>query len=157
MSDNLAYATAILRGELEPPPVARLLGIEIIDAAPGRAVFEMEVGRQHHNPMGTLHGGIVCDIADFAMGVAYGSQLNPGESFTTVELKTNFLRPVRSGCIRAVARVVSAGVNVGLVECDVTDERGRLVARASSTCMTLRGQKADGRRVTDAVAIPAGA
>ncbi len=98
----------------------------------------MEVEERHHNPMGTLHGGVYCDLADAAMGYAYASTLGEGESFTTVELKINFLRAVRHGKLTAEARVVKAGSTLGYVECDVTDQDGRLVARAASTCMKLR-------------------
>ena len=97
--------------------------------------------------MGTLHGGVLCDIADAAMGVAYSSTLAEGETFTTIELKINFLRPVWREKLRAEARVVRAGETVGLVECDILDEQQRLVARASSTCMTLRGRFAKGRQL----------
>jgi uncharacterized protein (TIGR00369 family) len=79
------------------------------------------------------------------MGAAYRSTLADGETFTTLELKINFLRPVRNAQLRAQAKMVRAGRVVGLVECDVVDEQGRLVARASSTCMTLRGQQSAGR------------
>lgn len=95
--------------------------------------------------MGTLHGGVLCDIADIAMGVAYSSNLDEGESFTTLELKINFLKPVWKARLTAVGRVVKQGRTVGLVECDITDERGSLVAHATSTCMTLRGEQAQGR------------
>jgi uncharacterized protein (TIGR00369 family) len=125
--------------------VAELIGFSLVEVRTGSAVFEMEAGAQHHNPMGTLHGGILCDLADAAMGVAYNSTLDEGESFTTLELKMNFLRPVWSGKLRAEGRMVKAGRSVGMVECDVKDAEGRLVARASSTCMTLRGEQARGR------------
>jgi uncharacterized protein (TIGR00369 family) len=95
--------------------------------------------------MGTLHGGVLCDIADAAMGMAYASSLGEGETFTTLELKINFLRPVRTARLRAVGEVVSRGRTIGLVTCDVRDEEERLVARASSTCMMLRGEDARGR------------
>jgi uncharacterized protein (TIGR00369 family) len=95
--------------------------------------------------MGTLHGGILCDIADAAMGVAFASDLADGETFTTLELKINFLKPVWTARLNAVARVVKRGKTVGLVECDVVDQTGSLVARASSTCLTLAGKKAEGR------------
>ena len=103
-------------------------------------MIELEAGERHHNPMGTVHGGVICDIADAAMGMAYASTLGEGETFTTVELKINFLKQVREGKLRAEGRVVNGGRTLGLVECDVTDEDGRLVARASSTCMTLRAE-----------------
>ncbi|MGH7311021.1 MAG: PaaI family thioesterase, partial [Candidatus Rokuibacteriota bacterium] len=128
-----------------PPPIARFIGFTITEVEPGRAVVEFEAGPQHTNPMGTLHGGVLCDIADAAMGMAYAAALGEGESFTTLELKINFLKPVRTGKLRAIARVVKAGRTVGLMECDVVDEKESLVARVTSTCMTLRGEQAEGR------------
>jgi uncharacterized protein (TIGR00369 family) len=98
--------------------------------------------------METLHGGVLCDLADAAMGVAYRSTLAEGETFTTIELRINFLRPVWNAKLRAQARIVRGGKVVGLVEYDLLDERQRLVARASSTCMTLRRRLAEGRQVT---------
>ena len=136
---------AMIRGEEAHPPVARLIGFHATSIEPGRAIFELEAGPQHANPMGTLHGGVICDVADAAMGVAYASTLGEGESFTTLELKINFLRPFRSGTLIATGRVVKAGKTIGLTECDVTDTDGRLVARALSTCMTLRGDLSEGR------------
>jgi uncharacterized protein (TIGR00369 family) len=135
----------MLRKELPPPPVARLVGFEMVEVEPGRAVTELEAGERHYNPMGTVHGGILCDLADAAMGIAYASTLADGESFTTLELKINYLKPVWKGRLRADGRVVKGGRTVGLVECDITDEKGNLVARVSSTCMTLRGEAATGR------------
>jgi uncharacterized protein (TIGR00369 family) len=84
--------------------------------------------------MGTLHGGIYCDIADAAMGFAYAA----GETFTTIELKINFLGAVRKATLTAEARVVKAGSTLGYVECEVKDQTGKIVAKAASTCMKLR-------------------
>ncbi|HBX42490.1 MAG TPA: PaaI family thioesterase, partial [Deltaproteobacteria bacterium] len=111
----------------------------------GKAVFEMEAGSRHHNPMGTVHGGILCDIADAAMGFAFASTLGPGETFTTLELKINFLRPVVEGRLTASARVAHRGRTIGMVECDVVNSEGKPVARAASTCQVLRGEAARGR------------
>ena len=97
--------------------------------------------------MGTLHGGVLCDLADAAMGVAYPSTLAEGQTFTTIELKINFLRPVWNAKLRAQARMARAGKVVGLVECDILEGQ-QLVVRASSTCMTLRARLAEGRQVT---------
>lgn len=138
MSAMIEVAERIVRGESAGPPVASLVGFTMIHVEPGRAVMELEASERHHNPMGTVHGGVICDVADAAMGMAYASTLAEGETFTTVELKVNFLKQVRQGTLRAEGRVVHAGRTLGLVECDVRDEEGRLVARASSTCMTLR-------------------
>jgi uncharacterized protein (TIGR00369 family) len=75
-------------------PVARLIGFEAKDIGDGRATVTLSAGPQHAIPMGTLHGGILCDVADAAMGMAFASTLAPVESFTTVELKINFFRLV---------------------------------------------------------------
>ena len=124
--------------QLPPPPVSRLIGFVLKSIEPGHAIFEMEADERHHNPMGTLHGGIYCDIADAAMGYAYAATLVEGETFTTIELKINFLRAVRKATLTAEARVVRAGSTVGYVECEVKDQTGKLVAKAASTCMKLR-------------------
>jgi uncharacterized protein (TIGR00369 family) len=136
----------IISGEYPPPPVGQTIGFRISEISPGQAVFEMDaVASRHANPMGTLHGGILCDLSDGAMGMAWASELEEGESFTTLELKINFLKPVWNGHLRAEGRVLKRGKTVGLVECDVRDEKGDLVAYATSTVMTLRGDQAKGR------------
>jgi uncharacterized protein (TIGR00369 family) len=127
------------------PPIAKLVGFHLASYEPGRTVFEFEAGPQHANPMGTLHGGVLCDVADAAMGTAVATTLEVGESFTTLELKINFLKPVWNAKLVATGKVVRRGKVIALAECDVTDEKGSLVARASSTCMILRGEQAAGR------------
>jgi len=134
-----------VRGEAPPAPVSELIGFKLTEVEPGRAVVQLEATARHSNPMGTLHGGILCDIADAAMGIAYASTLDDDESFTTLELKINFLKPVWNSKLVATGRVVKRGKTVGMTECDVVDEKGSLVARSSSTCMTLRGGMAQGR------------
>jgi uncharacterized protein (TIGR00369 family) len=125
-------------GERELFPVARLVGLVFKEIEPGRVVFQMRAERRHHNPLGTLHGGVYCDLADAAMGYAYAATLAEGERFTTIELKINFLRAVRNTTLTAEAKVIKAGSTLGYVECEVKDDRGRLVAKAASTCMKLR-------------------
>src|ERR1700723_4464285 len=133
------------RAKTNDVPIARLIGFEAKNIADGRATVILAAGSQHANPMGTLHGGILCDIADAAMGLAFASTLAPEESFTTVELKINFLRTVWQAQLKAEGTVVRRGQTIGYVECAITDEENRLVAKAASTCMALRGQKAAGR------------
>ena len=145
MTKLLKHTEAVINGEAPQPPVAKLIGFDLVAVEPGKAVIELLATEAHANPMGTLHGGILCDIADAAMGIAYASNLVEGESFTTLELKINFLKPVWNARLFATGRVVKQGRTVGLVECDVTDEQGSLVARATSTCLTLRGEQARGR------------
>jgi uncharacterized protein (TIGR00369 family) len=126
------------------PPIAELIGFTIEDVGEGRAVGILQSGPQHANPMGTLHGGVLCDVADAAMGMAFASTLAADESFTTMSLSINFFRPVWQARLRAEARVINRGKTVGYLECDVTDQDGKLVAKANSTCFVLRG--GDGRK-----------
>src|SRR5215467_11429248 len=122
-------------------PVARLVGFDGKEIADGRATVVLAAGLQHANPMGTLHGGIICDIADAAMWMAFARTLAPEESFTTVELKVNFFRPIWQAQLTAAGTVLQRGRTIGYVECDITDEENRLVAKAACTCMVLRGEK----------------
>ena len=142
----LELARRMIAGEVDAPPIARTLGFTMTDIGAGTARFEMDaLPERHANPMGTLHGGVLCDLTDGAMGMAFASTLADGESFTTLELKINYLKPVWRAHLVANARVVKRGRDVGLIECDVLDQDGALVARTTSTCMVLRGEKAAGR------------
>jgi len=125
-------------------PVAELIGFRLTEVGRGKARVELQASQKHENPMGTLHGGIICDIADAAMGMSYASMLRSDESFTTVELNINFLRPFWSGKLVAKGKVIRKGRTMGLLECRVTDEKRRLVAYATSTCLTLQGPPASG-------------
>ena len=147
MSDQLPAGPSTLFQRIMQQrfPAADLIGFEVAEAGDGRTVITLQAGPRHVNPMGTLHGGILCDIADAAMGIAFASTLAPGESFTTVELKINYLRPVREGTLRAEGRVVQRGRTVGYVECEVTNQDGKLIAKSNSTCLVLRGAQAEGR------------
>ena len=127
------------------PPIAELIGFEVVEIGEGRAIGSLQAGPQHANPMGTLHGGVLCDIADAAMGMAFASTLAPEESFTTIALSINFFRPVWQARLKAEARVISRGKSVGYLECDVTDQDGKHIARANSTCFVLRGDSAKTR------------
>lgn len=135
----------IVAGQREGPPVAALVGFRMVEAEEGRVVFELDAGPQHASPLGTVHGGIICDVADAALGCAHASLLAEGETFTTLELKVNFLKPVWEGVLTAVGTVLKRGRTTGLTECRVTDASGSLVAYATSTCLTLRGDAAAGR------------
>ena len=126
-------------------PIGELIGFRVDEIEGGRAVATMRAGPQHANPMGTLHGGVLCDLADAAMGMAFASTIAADESFTTMSLSINFFRPVWQTGLRAEARVANRGRNAGYIECDVTDDAGKLVAKASSTCVVLRGEPAGAR------------
>jgi uncharacterized protein (TIGR00369 family) len=126
-------------------PIAELIGFGVEEIGGWRAVASLRSGPQHANPMGTLHGGVLCDLADAAMGMAFVTTLAPDESSTTVELSINFFRPVWQTVLRAEGRVINRRRNVGYVECDVTDQEGKHVAKARSTLFVLRGDHATKR------------
>jgi uncharacterized protein (TIGR00369 family) len=144
-SRHLKELESWVRGEVPPPPIAKLIGFEATHIELGRSVMEMTTNGSHANPMGTLHGGVICDIADAAMGTAMATTLEDEESFTSLDLTTKFLKPVWNAHLRCEAMVVKRTRTLGVVECTVTDETGSLVARVYSTCMVLRGDKAQGR------------
>ncbi|HKC10705.1 MAG TPA: PaaI family thioesterase [Vicinamibacteria bacterium] len=127
------------------PPIAQLLGIRAVAFDEGQAVLELEAEGRHANPMGTMHGGVLCDLADLAMGVACYSTLAGEESFTTLELKINFLKPIWTGRLTARAEVKKGGRTTAFLVCEIHDDKDSLVAVASSTCMILRGDAARGR------------
>ena len=122
------------------PPIAELIGFVIEGIGDGQAVGSLQAGPQHANPMGTMHGGVLCDLADAAMGMAFASTLAGDESFTTMTLNISFFRPVWRSLLRAEARVTNRGKNVGYVECEVSDQDGKSIAKANSTCLILRGE-----------------
>lgn len=124
-------------GDAPLPGFDRTLGFELVDVEDGRAVFETEAGPEHHNPADRVHGGFLAGLADSAMGFAYGSTLDEGEACTNVDVSIRFLRPVWQGRLRAEGRVVKRGRTAGLAEADITDETGRLIARATSTFLTM--------------------
>lgn len=142
MSPSESIHPLIRKASAKRPPIAELLGFNVEGIANGHAVGTLQTGPQHANPMGTLHGGVLCDLTDAAMGMAFASTLAPDESFTTMSLSINFFRPVWQSQLRAEARVIQRGKNVGYVECEVTDENGKQIAKASSSCFVIRGEQA---------------
>jgi uncharacterized protein (TIGR00369 family) len=113
------------------------LGARISESEPGRVVLELDAGPEHRHGGGVVQGGVITQIADAAMGMSLATLQEDGLWNTTIELKINFIRPVISGRIRAVGRVVEIKQTLMFSEADVLDEQGRLVARASSTCLAV--------------------
>ena len=134
---------AIQRGELAPPPAATLLGLQLDEVEPGRTVFSMLADEVHENPMGTMHGGVVAALVDTAMGCALSSRLPADAGFTTLELKTNYVRAITqaTGRVYAEGTVLHSGGRVATTEARVSDANGTLYAHATSTCMILRGAR----------------
>jgi uncharacterized protein (TIGR00369 family) len=146
----LTFLERIANGTIEPPALAIVLGLKPGAFGVGKAVFTMEADpAQHGNVMGTLHGGVLATLADTAMGFAFATTLDSDESFATLEMKVSFLRPAWRSNLTATAAIVHRGKTTGLVECRITDERDRVIAHATSTCLVLRGAQAEGRGLGD--------
>jgi len=128
---------AIEGGQLPPPPVAQLIGLEVDQVSEGLVTFAFEPAEFHYNPLGTVHGGILTTVLDSAMGCAVHSRLRAGLSYTTLEVKVSFLRPVRvtTGRIRGEGKVVHLGGRIATAEAHLVDRDGELYAHATSTCL----------------------
>ncbi len=152
---NLDYLKRVLSGKLTPTdespfnfpfPIMKTLGFRLVEVNEGTASMEMEAKTElHSNPMGTIHGGVLCDIADAAIGTAHFTTVQEGESFTSIDLQINFFRPVWNEKLRAVAKPIHRGRTVSRYVCDITRADAKLVGQATSTIMTLRGEAAQGR------------
>ncbi len=138
-SDGVDLLRAVARGDLPGPPVAHLLGLTLDSVEVGRAVFALEPGETHYNPLGTVHGGVIATLLDSAAGCAVHSLLPAGTGYTTVDLHTTFLRPVTAASGRVVAegQVLSRGSRTALAEARLFDADRRLLAHATSTCLIL--------------------
>jgi len=142
---GLEAMTAIATGQVPPPPIGDLVGIKLVEVKPGESVFTLQADGRHANPMGTLHGGVLCDLGDGAMGAAVATTLDEGQTYTTLELKVNFFKPVWKQALTARGRVVKRTRRLAYAEADVLDEQGSLVAKLSCSCLVLDGQDAQGR------------
>jgi uncharacterized protein (TIGR00369 family) len=137
---GLEQLQAIMRGNAPPPPVAVLLGVELEDATEGRAVFALEPAEYHYNPMGSVHGGVIATLLDFAMASAVNSTLPAGTSFTTLDFTVQIVRAltIDSGRVHCEGQVLHAGGRVATAEGRLIDESGRLYAHATTTCLISR-------------------
>lgn len=134
------YVDDWLAGRVAPPPILQLVGIRLLGYGDHEGTAELLAGPRHHNAMGTVHGGIFCDLADVAIGAAVVSTLKAGESFTTLGLQIDFLRGVVESKLTARARVLKRGAQVAFCECRIEDEAGQHVAQLSSTCLVRQAK-----------------
>ena len=142
-TSGLDALRAFVRGEVPAVPMARTLGLDLVEVDEGRAVFEADTAEWLLNPMGTVHGGFAATLLDSALGCAVHSTLPAGTGYTTVELKVNMVRAIKAstGRLRCEATVVHAGDRIATAEARVTGvEDGRLYAHGSTTCLVLRGE-----------------
>jgi uncharacterized protein (TIGR00369 family) len=130
----------VVSGELPPPPMGRLMDIRLVEVEQGRAVFQSTPSEFHYNPLGTVHGGYAATLLDSAMGCAVHSTLEAGDTYTTVEFKINYLRPLShaTGEVRGVGTVINSGRSTALAEGRVEGPDGKLYAFATCTCLVRR-------------------
>jgi uncharacterized protein (TIGR00369 family) len=131
----------IIEGCLPAPPISRLLGFRLVEAAPGLAAFEITPGEQHYNPIGVVHGGVAMTLLDSAMGLSVHTLLPPGSGYSTLETTVNMVRAVtlRTGMLRATGRVVHMGSRTATCEGRFEDAAGKLYAHGTSTCIVFPG------------------
>jgi uncharacterized protein (TIGR00369 family) len=134
---GIDYLQAMIDGELSPPPISGLLRFDVVSAEPGRVVFTCQPDESAYNPIGAIHGGLVCTLLDSVTGCAVHSTLPQGKGYTSVEIKVNYLKAVRlsSGQLTATGTLVKSGSRVGFAEGVVTDASGAAVATATSTLL----------------------
>ena len=137
----LEFLRAVRDGALPPPPMAQLLGMRLAEIDDGHAVFECRPGEQHYNPIGVVHGGLGMTLLDSAMTCAIQTRAAIGTGFTTVEAKTNFVRPITlaTGTIRAIGKVLHMGSRLATAEGRIVDLAGKLYAHSTTTCIVLNG------------------
>jgi uncharacterized protein (TIGR00369 family) len=130
---------AIVAGDAPAPPIAELVGFDLVEVGEGRASFELDPAERHYNPLGTVHGGIAATLLDSAMGVAVHTTLHEGQTYTTLELKVNYVRAITESTGRVIAEgsVIHRGGRVATAEARLTDAAGRLLAHGTSTCLIM--------------------
>jgi uncharacterized protein (TIGR00369 family) len=136
---GIDYMHAMIDGTLPPPPIAGLMQFTMTSAEPGRVVFTCQPDESAYNPIGMVHGGLVCTLLDSVVGCALHSTLPQGKGYTSIEIKVSYLKAVRasSGLLTATGTVVKSGSRVGFTEGIVTDAAGSVVATASSTLLVF--------------------
>ena len=131
--------SALLAGRLPPPPISRLLGFDIHSIEKGHVVFTGTPGRQHYNPIGSVHGGYAATLLDSCMGCAVHTTLDAGQGYTTLEIKINYLRGMtdQTGPVRAEGLVLQSGRRAAMAEGRLLDASGRLLAHGTTTCLVF--------------------
>ncbi len=136
-SSGMEFLQRIWSGELPSAPIGHTMDFVPIEGEPGRVIFQGTPGRQHYNPLGSVHGGYFCTLLDSAVGCAVQSMLPKGTGYTTLELKVNLIRALtdKTGPVRAEGKVVQVGGRVGIAEGRIIDADGKLYAHATTTCL----------------------
>ena len=139
LAKPIDYLRAIRDGKIPAPPIAKLLGMDLVEVEEGRAVFQLTPAEQYYNPIGVVHGGLAFTMLDSAMGCTVQTLLPPGKGYTTLEIKANLVRAItlKTGPIRAIAKIVHMGKQTATAEARLEDAAGKLYAHGTSTCIIL--------------------
>ena len=129
-----------IAGEYPPPPIAKLMDIRLTQIEKGKAIFTGTPQEFHYNPLGTVHGGYGATLLDSAMGCAVHSTLDPGDIYTTLEFKINFMRALThdTGEVRGIGTVINATRTTAVAEGRIEDASGKIYAFATTTCVIRR-------------------
>jgi uncharacterized protein (TIGR00369 family) len=138
---GIEFLRAIRDRKLPSPPIAMLLGFDLVEVEPGHAVFEITPGERHYNPIGVVHGGLAMTLLDSCMGCAVQTHMPVGQAYTTLEAKTNLVRAItaETGKLRAIGKTLHVGKRMATAEGRLEDASGKLYAHATTTCMVLNG------------------
>jgi uncharacterized protein (TIGR00369 family) len=141
--DGIGFLKAIIDGTLPKPPIADLLGFDIVEAETGKAVFACVPDFKHYNPIGTVHGGLAMTLLDSCMSCAIQTTLAKGEIYTTLEVKVNLVRAITkdTGLVHATGRLIHRGRTTGTSEGDIRDAAGNLFAHGTTTCVIFPAKK----------------
>ena len=139
-TSGIEYLHKIMTGELPPSGMVQLLDLKLVEVNEGRAVFTVQPDERHYNGLGIAHGGLAATLLDSALGCAINSMMPAGKAFTTLEMKVNYVRPIRRerGQLRCEANVIHAGSRVATAEGRITDEGGKIYAHGTATCILFR-------------------
>lgn len=135
--DGLGFLRGIVEGRHPGPPIAEAMDLDLVEVEEGRVVFVGKPSVRFFNPLGTIHGGWTATILDSAMACAAHTTLKLGEGYTTLEMKLNYVRPVMpdSGTLRCEGKLIHRGGTVATTEGRLVDERGKLLAHGTETCL----------------------
>jgi uncharacterized protein (TIGR00369 family) len=136
---GLEFMQALISGEGPLAPIAMLIGMRAVEVEMGRVVFEVDPDESVYNPLGLVHGGLLCTLADSVAGCAVHTTLGAGVGYTSIDITVNYLRPVtlESGRLRAIGVVTKPGRKVALASVEIHDSADKLVATASSNCLII--------------------
>lgn len=134
---GLDYMRMLASGELEPFGMAALMGFRLVEVNEGHAVFAIQPDERHYNGLGIAHGGLAATVLDSATGCAINTMMPAGRVFTTLEMKINYVRPLRreTGEVLCEAHVIHVGSRIATAEGRIVDRQGKLYAHGTATCM----------------------